>query len=69
MLDFYDRWNGLIPLLGGIYCLLLAYRVVLRKPKDPERMELWHRKFDRMMKVIGPVLIVFGILLLCGVLK
>ena len=68
MLELYDQWNGLIPLLGGIYGLLLAYRVVPRKPKDPEKMELWHRKFGKMMKILSPCLIIFGILELLHVL-
>ena len=67
MLELYDKWNGLIPILGGIYGLLLAYRIVPRKPKDPEKMELWHRKFGKMMKVLSPFLIIFGILNLLGV--
>jgi len=68
MLELYDKWNGLIPILGGIYGLLLAYRVLPRKPKEPEKMDLWHRKFGKMMKIISPFLIIFGILLLLGVL-
>ena len=62
MLELYDQRNGLIPIFGGIYRLLLAYRVVPRKPKDPEKMELWHRKFGKNMKFLSPCLIVFGIL-------
>ena len=69
MLEFYDRWNGIVPLLGGIYGLLMAYRVLPRKPKDPEKMELWHRKFGKMMKIICPCLIVYGVLVLVGILK
>jgi hypothetical protein len=59
---------GLIPIFGGVYCLLLAYRVVPRKPKDPEKMALWHRKFGKMMKIVGPFVIWFGLLQLFGVL-
>ena len=69
MLELYDRWNGIVPLLGGIYGLLMAYRVLPRKPKDPEKMELWHRKFGKMMKIICPFLVVYGCLLLLKILK
>jgi hypothetical protein len=62
------KLSGLIPILGGIYGLLLVYRVVPRKPKDPEKMELWHRKFGKMMKAISPLLIGFGLLEFFGVL-
>jgi len=60
--------GGLIPILGGIYGLLLAYRVLPRHPKDPEKMELWHRKFGKLMKVLSPCLIGFGLLQLLGIL-
>ncbi len=60
--------GGLIPILGGIYGLLLAYRVLPRQPKDPEKMELWHRKFGKLMKVISPFLIIFVLLQLVGLM-
>jgi len=69
MLELYDRWQGIIPFAGGIYGLLLAYRVVPRQPKDPERMELWHRKFGKMMKLLCPLLIVYGLLMLLGIVN
>jgi hypothetical protein len=68
-----SNWNwgnlqGLIPLLGGIYGYLLAIGTLPRKPKDPEKMALWRRKFGPMMKILAPILVVFGILELLGVL-
>ena len=57
----YDRWQGLIPLLGGVYATLLAYGVIPRKPKDPERLALWHKKFGPMMRKLGPALIFIGL--------
>ena len=60
--------SGLIPIFAGIYGLLLAFRVVPKKPKDPEKMELWHRKFGKMMKIICPLMIGFGFLQLFRVL-
>jgi len=60
--------GGLIPILCGIYGLLIAYRVVPLKSKDPEKMELWHRKFDKMIKVLSPILIGYGLLNLLGIL-
>jgi hypothetical protein len=62
------KLDGLIPMLGGIYGLLLAYRVVPRHPKDPEKMELWLRKFGKLIKILGLVLIAFGLLEFLGVL-
>lgn len=37
--------------------------------KDPERAELVHRKFGKMMKIVSPITILFGILLLLGLLS
>jgi hypothetical protein len=62
------KLEGLIPIFGGIYGLLLVYRVVPRKPRNPEKMELWHRKFDTLIKILGPLLIGFGLLEFFGVL-
>ena len=63
------QWDGLIPVIGGIYGVLLAYRIIPKKPKDPERYELWHRKFGKKMKILSPFLIVFGILELLGIMN
>jgi hypothetical protein len=35
--------------------------------QDPEKMELWHRKFGKLAKVLGPFVIGFGVLELLGV--
>lgn len=59
--EIYDKWQGIIPIFGGIYGLLLVYRVLPRKPKDAERLELWHGKFDKLMKILSPLLIIFGL--------
>jgi len=60
--------QGLIPILGGIYGYLLANGTLPRNPKKPEEMEIWRKKFGPMMKILGPVLVLFGILELVGVL-
>jgi len=69
MFDLLYRFGGLIPIFVGIYGLLMVYRIVPKKPRDPEKMELWHRKFDKMMKIMSPFLIIFGIVQLCGFLR
>ena len=51
----------------GIHVLLVAYGVLPRNPKDPERMELWRRKFGKLMKILSPIMIASGILKLLGV--
>lgn len=64
--EFYDRWQGLIFIVGGIYGLLLAYKILPKNPKDPKRMELWHKKFGKVMKILSPIIIISGILSLTG---
>ena len=61
--------EGLIPLFGGIYLLLLVKGIVPRTPKDPEKMALWRRKFGTLGWICGPVMIVMGILMLLGVMN
>lgn len=57
----YDRWNGLIILVFGIYACLLAYGYLPRTPKDPERLLEWRRKFGPFMKVLAPILVLSGL--------
>ena len=64
----WGKLQGLIPLLCGIYLFLLASGILPRNPKDPEKMALWRRKFGRLVKVLAPLLAVFGLLQLLGVL-
>ena len=62
--EAYDRWNGLLPLLGGIYCTLLAFGYLPRKVKDPERLALWRRKFGGIMRIVGPFVALSGVITL-----
>ncbi len=56
------NFAALIPIFGGIYGFLLAQGVIPKNPKDPEKMELWRRKFGMMMKIICPLIVGFGLL-------
>jgi len=56
----HGNLSGLIPIAVGIYVLLAVFRIV-RVSKDPEANELWLQKFGPMMKVISPLLILFGL--------
>lgn len=58
--------EGLIPLLGGLYAFLLA-RGVLPASKDPVKNEAWLRKWGPALKWLAPLVMLFGILLLAGV--
>ena len=54
------NWSGLVLMAVGIYGLLAVFRVV-RLSNNPEANELWLRKFGPMMKVICPLVILFGL--------
>lgn len=60
------HYEGLIGIIGGIYVLLMAYGVVPKNPKYPERLERGRRKFGRFMKIGGPFVIISGFLHLFG---
>jgi hypothetical protein len=53
--------GGLIPLLGGIYCLLIGFRVV-RASKNPDANETYVKKYGLLLKVGGVVCVVFGVI-------
>ncbi len=60
--------DGLIPIVLGAYVYLMAIGKIPRHPKDPEKMELWRQKFGPMMKILGPLVILFGILKVAGII-
>ena len=61
--------EGLIPLMGGLYGWLLANGTLPKHPKDPEKMAAWRQKFGNILKVVCPLLVIFGVLQLLGVLR
>ncbi len=69
-LDLYDKWNGLLTAICGIYAMLLAYGYLPKKPKDPAKLEIWRKKFGPMMKILSPLIVLFGVVsLISGQLK
>ena len=60
--------EGLIPIFGGIYGFLLANGTLPKNPRDPLKMEQWRKKFGKMMRIVCPFLVVFGMLQLVGVI-
>lgn len=63
----WGNLNGLVLILVAVYFMLMAKGILPRSPRDPEKMELWRRKFGPMLMVIGPILIIFGVLQLFGI--
>ncbi len=60
--------DGLIALLGGVYCVLVAFGVV-QASKNPEANERWVQKYGTWMKILAPIVILYGLAELFGVLR
>ena len=59
--------EGLIPLLGGLYAFLLA-RGVLSASKDEIKNEAWRRKWGPILNWLGPLVVLFGLVQLIGLI-
>ncbi len=59
------QFGPLIPLLGGIYCTLLGFGI-LAPSKNVEVNERWLKKFGTFMKVVGPLMILSGVITFFG---
>ena len=60
--------EGLIPLSGGTYAYLLATGKIVGS-KNPEKMAEWRNKFGRMIKIISPFLVLWGLIRLSELLN
>jgi Na+-translocating ferredoxin:NAD+ oxidoreductase RnfG subunit len=53
-----------LMIFGGLYATLLGFKVINHKKDNPEfqkKMDDWHQKFDKHIKIIGIVIMIFGI--------
>ena len=57
--------EGLIPIAGGIYGLCIAFGVI-EPSRNPESSRLWRERYGGLMMMLGPCVIGFGIVRLCG---
>jgi hypothetical protein len=53
-----------IALIGGVIGTLVAYKVVPLTILGSADVEAWYDKFGKMFKILGPVAVIVGILLL-----
>ncbi len=60
--------RGVVPVLLGLYMTLLAFRVIGRKPGEHMKWDEWHRRYGRLLKVVGPLGILTGVFLVVIVL-
>ena len=52
--------EGFIPLFGGLYVSLMAFGYIAAG-KNPQKNEQWLRQYGKLMRIVGPCLVVFGI--------
>jgi hypothetical protein len=60
--------GGLIPLLGGVYSVLVAF-CGRRVSKNPQANEQWLQQYGPWLKILGPLVILFGLAELVVVLR
>ena len=56
---------ALIAIIGGAAVSLVGWRVVaIDKFLAPGEANLWHERYDKIIKVIGPTAAILGLLLI-----
>ncbi len=63
-MDWFNLFNWLVMIFGGIWCYLLVYNVIDPCKGDEERSKLWHKKFDKLLKICAPIMIICGVILI-----
>ncbi|HXA79944.1 MAG TPA: hypothetical protein VNV14_01640 [Opitutaceae bacterium] len=58
--DLYQKWNGLVPILAGIYAILLGGGILPIKFGNPEYSEKWQKKYGGIVKYLGLMAILAG---------
>jgi len=59
--------EGLIPIIGGIFAYLMATGRY-NPSKDPVKWEKWHLRWGKTLKIIAPIVILFGVAQFLGLL-
>ncbi|MCA9403175.1 MAG: hypothetical protein KC897_05285 [Candidatus Omnitrophica bacterium] len=59
--------EGLIPIAGGVLLWLVATGKLPKNPKDPQQLAEWRRTYGKWVKILAPIVIIFGIIQLTGV--
>ena len=53
---------ALIAIIGGVLGSLIAFnKIQLDKFISPEEAEDWHKKYGKILKILGPVVVVLGL--------
>lgn len=52
-----------IPLLGGVYGSLIGFRKLGKRPGEDEKLDAWHAKHGKVLRWLGPLVALFGVVL------
>jgi hypothetical protein len=69
MFELYEKWQGLIPLCFGLVITLRAWGIYPRRKKSSKNDKEPFHQFTPAMKVLGPFITIFGLLLLLDILR
>lgn len=54
--------DAILSIVFGIYFGLMGYRIIpVSKKKNSQKMDEWHAKWGKFLKIASPILIVIGI--------
>lgn len=56
----YELFDGVISIVGGIYCYLTAIGVVKLRKNETDSAA-WLKKYGTFLKLIAAALIIFGV--------
>ncbi len=60
-----NTFFALIAVIGGALATLVAFQIVpLEKYIDPGEAQDWYDKYGKLIKILGPVALVIGLILL-----
>ncbi len=61
----FEKICALIAIVGGGFGSLIAWNYFsLEKWVSPDEMQQWHDKYGKIVKILGPVAVVVGLILL-----
>ena len=59
--ELYVKWYGLVPILAGIYAILLGGGILPIKFGNPDYSGKWHKKYGGIIKYVGLMGILAGV--------
>jgi len=68
MSEILIRSTGFIPLVGGAYLLLFVYRKFPSNKNENEEVKKWRQRYGGLVKVVSPLMILYGALRIFGIL-